>query len=104
MDLGNAEFSSYHTLKMERPAAGPIGVTLDATDSVSLVVVNILPGAIQQWNRTHLNPFNLQVNDRIVEINGRPPLGSSWSNGLSNSALWCTERELGHWASSCTTP
>lgn len=61
--------NEYRTT-IERNGSETIGINLDVTDCVSLVVVDILPGAIYTWNESHAGERNLKVNDRIVEANG----------------------------------
>merc|ERR1719210_3046272 len=66
---GNNKPGEVH-IHIDRDSTETIGINLDVTDCVSLIVVDIFAGAIKTWNDAHPHEINLQVNDRIVGANG----------------------------------
>lgn len=76
-------------LSIERAAGATIGMNLDVTDLVSLVVVDILPGSIREWNEAQPRPGQqLRVNDRIVEANGASEDAQKMLCVLKDSTMW----------------
>jgi len=73
---------------IERDSTETIGINLDVTDCVSLIVVDIFPGAIQLWNSQHPEGPNLQVNDRIVKANGQSNDADKLLTALKHSQTW----------------
>lgn len=83
-----AEESSAFRLQIERAAGETIGINLDVTDGVSLVVVDILPGSIQAWNKAHEHSAHLEINDRIVEANGASGDADKMLSALKQNVVW----------------
>lgn len=53
-------------------AAGSLGcgISYDVNTGASLVIESISDGAVSAWNKAHF-PFTVQVNDRIIGVNGK---------------------------------
>jgi len=73
---------------IERDSTETIGINLDVTDCVSLIVVDIFDGAIKLWNAQHPEGPNLQVNDRIVSANGQSNDADKLLTALKHSTTW----------------
>jgi len=80
--LGEAEASSFtlprcarfdaeneRTACIDRSGEGRLGVKIDDSDNVSLVIIHVGPGLIAEWNGEHRD-LEISVGDRIVEVNG----------------------------------
>mmetsp|Transcript_19147 Transcript_19147/g.37612 ORF Transcript_19147/g.37612 Transcript_19147/m.37612 type:complete len:336 (+) Transcript_19147:21-1028(+) len=54
---------------IDRSGEGRLGVKIDDSDGVSLVIMHLGPGLISDWNRENRDS-EMAVGDRIVEANG----------------------------------
>merc|ERR1740123_567985 len=57
------------TACIDRSGEGRLGVKIDDSDGVSLVIIHQGPGLIEEWNGEHRD-LEMTVGDRIVEANG----------------------------------
>lgn len=73
-----------------RSEEDPIGLDIDLIDGISAVVVDIKEGAVKSWNEK--NPEHaLQVNDRIVEVNGQRREANSMVSRLKSDTTWAVQ-------------
>lgn len=82
--LTNAEL----VIMLERRIDDHMGLHLDSMDGFSAFVDDILPGAVRVWNCFHPPHMNLQVYDRIVEVNGVRGEPSRLLDEMKASTLW----------------
>jgi len=73
---------------VERSLQEVIGLNLDVTDGLSLVIVDILPGVVQTWNEKHPNAPRLQINDRVIEANGMRGDAKKLMTVMKQSTVW----------------
>jgi len=57
------------TAFIDRSGEGRLGVRIDDSDGVSLMIIYVGSGLIEQWNGEHKN-LEMSVGDRIIEANG----------------------------------
>lgn len=77
-----------YRLTLDRSPTETIGINLDLTDGVSLVVVDIFAGSIQAWNEAHASSPHLEINDRIVEANGLHGDADRMLAALKQNTTW----------------
>jgi hypothetical protein len=65
-----------------------IGLNLDALDGVSAFVDDIIPGAVQAWNKTHSSQEGLKVHDRIKAVNGVRGETDKLLSELKSTTVW----------------
>lgn len=82
------DIKSGFCVTVERAPAETIGINLDVTDGSALLIVDILPGAIQAWNDAHIGEMTLQVNDRIIEANGAVGDSDKLLTALKQNTTW----------------
>jgi hypothetical protein len=67
---GVAKFHELTVTITKDPTEESLGIDVDLTDDVALVIDKIKSGAVQNWNKA--NPSQaLKENDRIVSVNGK---------------------------------
>lgn len=57
------------TACLDRSGEGRLGVKIDDGDGVSLLIVHVGPGLVEDWNREHPD-LEMTAGDRIVAVNG----------------------------------
>lgn len=75
-------------VNMERHEHDTIGINLDVTDGVSLIVVDILQGAVLKWNEANREEMHLQMHDRILEANGTRGCADGMLSVLKQNTTW----------------
>jgi len=73
---------------VERALGEKIGLKLDALDRLGLVIIEIPPGAVKEWNDACPGDKNLQVNQRIVEVNGIVGDSAAMLAAMKQSTIW----------------
>lgn len=57
-------------IRLDRTMEVNIGLNLDALDDQTCFVDGILAGAVDTWNRNHMDQPTLKSHDRIIAVNG----------------------------------
>jgi len=78
---------SEFRVQIERSANELIGLDIDLIDGVSAVVVDVKEGAVFKWNERHPDS-KIQVNDRIVEVNGVRNDANAIVSKLKRDTVW----------------
>lgn len=67
---GSAKRSEF-TITIDRSVAGRrLGVDVDHADNRTLLVDNVGPGVVEDWNNQHSAELQVRKGDRIIEVNG----------------------------------
>jgi len=78
---------SEFRVQIERTLDELIGLDIDLIDGISAVVVDVKAGAVHKWNEAH-HDSKIQVNDRIVEVNGVRSDANSIVSKLKRDTVW----------------
>mmetsp|Transcript_105325 Transcript_105325/g.307893 ORF Transcript_105325/g.307893 Transcript_105325/m.307893 type:complete len:302 (-) Transcript_105325:28-933(-) len=59
----------YFTIQIDRSSGGKLGVDIDDSNGVSLIIMRMKAGLIEDWNRRRGDAV-VRVGDHVVEVNG----------------------------------
>jgi len=84
----NEDAPQQLSFTLERKAEDSIGLNLDAVDEMAPFVDDVLAGSIMDWNRGRAPEQQLNIYDRIVEVNDVRGNTNSILAAMKGSATW----------------